>query len=215
MSFEKYVRDNFHHDKTLFSDIDAGSGSYSMCPSYAHLSINTTTKKKLYGHRNFCSKTWLQRPPWIATTCFQGPRFRARTVSYRNCTANSDHLPCTTSDRVFVHRRPVFPAHSDRVTIQNRLFCEVPNKSLTASQEALRQKNPLIYFTFWMLLMILWSFFFSFRSPLSSKVSHCFNVWNLRIEATCLQRPLLFAPRGGRFARLLLYWFCKIFYFRP
>ena len=47
--------------------------------------------------------------------------------------------------------------------------------------------------------------FFSLQSPLLLKVSHCFNVWNLRIEATCLQRPFLFAPRGGRFAQVLLY----------
>ena len=31
-------------------------------------------------HHTECSKTWLKRPPWIATTCLQGPLFRARTV---------------------------------------------------------------------------------------------------------------------------------------
>ena len=47
--------------------------------------------------------------------------------------------------------------------------------------------------------------FFSFRSSLSLKVSHCFNVWNLRIKTLRPQRQLLFAPRGGRFAQVLLY----------
>ena len=35
--------------------------------------------------------------------------FRARTVSHRNCTANSDHLPRATSDRVFRTPSACFP----------------------------------------------------------------------------------------------------------
>ena len=45
------------------------------------------------------SETWLKRPPWIATTCFNGPLFRAQSSLYWKCTVNSDHL--STRPRLF------------------------------------------------------------------------------------------------------------------
>ena len=142
--------------------------------------VHEWPKRCWYTNRQCClsgidySNTWLRRPPRIVTTCFQRPLLRARTVSYRKCTANSDHLPCVTSDRVFRAWSACFPCVERPCDDPNPpFFVNFPNKHLTASQEVLMQKTHFSYFTFWTLLMIFVIFFLSGHLALSLKVSHC------------------------------------------
>ena len=119
------------------------------------------------------SKTWLQRPPQIATTCFKRPLFRARTVSYRNCTANSDHLPCATSDRVFRAPSACFPWVERPCDDPKPPFMwSSPTKVWRQVKKCSGRKAHFRYFTFWTLLMIFVTFF-SFRSPLSFALLQC------------------------------------------
>ena len=52
---------------------------------------------------NHYSKTWLKRPLWIATTCYQGPLFRARTVNFIQ-KAHCEIRPPVYKDHVYLHQ---------------------------------------------------------------------------------------------------------------
>ena len=115
------------------------------------------------------SKTWLQRPPRIATTCFKWPLFRARTVSYRNCSVNSDHLHCATSDRVFRAPPACFPCLERPCDDPKPPFCEVPQqKSDGKPKSAWAEKPTLTISRFWTFLWSLWFFFFLVTSFIQS-----------------------------------------------
>ena len=116
----------------------------------------------------YYSKTCLERPPRTATTCFQRPLFRARTVSYWNCIANSDHLPCATSDRVFRAPSACFPCGARPCDDPKPSFLwGSATKVWRQAKKCSGRKVHLSSFTFWTLLMIFVISFLSFKSPLS------------------------------------------------
>ena len=109
------------------------------------------------------SKAWLQQPPRIATTYFQRPLFCARTVSYRNCTANSLHLrmPCATSDLVFHGPSASFPCVERPCTaVQNRLFCEVPQQKSDGKRRSAQAEKPTLAISRFERCLWSWWFFF-------------------------------------------------------
>ena len=93
----------------------------------------------------FYRKTWLQRSLWKAATWFQRPRFRARTVSYKYCTANRNTCVTRPGIRFFMHmhHQPVFPAWSNCVTNRHPLFIyrALLDQILVASREGFRRKK--------------------------------------------------------------------------
>ena len=106
------------------------------------------------------SKTWLQRLRWIATTCFQRLLFVAWNVSFMNFTANSDHLPCVTSDRVFHAQSTGFPCVAQPCGGSYPSFHRTfPDQSLVTSQNVLREKKPAS--VFWRFEHFLWQILYS------------------------------------------------------
>ena len=108
------------------------------------------TFAKGYVVRRFAwySKPWLQRPPWIATTCFQRPLFHARTVSYRSCTANSDHLPCVTSDRVYRAPSASFPCVERPAEVPQPSFLRDVYRKKFSSKPRSAKAEKRTHFTF-------------------------------------------------------------------
>ena len=157
-------------------------------------SLSALLKLGTVGITQHC-KTWLQRPPWIATTCFQRPLFRAQSfVQKRNCTANRDHLCCGTIGRFssieWLRDEPTFTFYARRCTTK------VYRRAEKCSDG--RKVTSVLSFHVccsWLLL------FFCSSSLLSMCMSLSTNVSNLQLETTCLPRPLTFAPSGGTLGR--------------
>ena len=110
------------------------------------------------------SKTCLERPPWYSDHLLPTTTFVVHGQFHTGATT----CLARPATGVFVHRRPVFPAYTDHVTIRNRLFCEGPQtKVWRQAKKCSGRKKSLHLFH---VLSVAHDFcdFFPFRSPLSS-----------------------------------------------
>ena len=160
-----------------------------------HYCFIHTVKPALSDHRE-------QRPPAFNDRFFVHRQFHTETAL--RPPALRDQRP-----GFFVHRRPVFPCVEQPGDDPKPPFCEVPQQKFDGKPRSAQAEKPTSALSrFERCLCSLWFFIFPVTSFVV-RVSHCFNVLNLWLETTCLQRPLLFAPRGGRFGQVSLHTVCK------